>query len=273
MPPPERLASQFRRLRIELPQPWSRRLGQLAYLPQLARRDAETVRAFAEEPVIEDLVADRTPLEGVGVGLSERVIEVPWVLRSLPASPGARILDVGTAFSPIPYKRLVVRLPHTVEVVDLAEAEIHGLKTHVADIRNLPFGLDSFDVAICVSTLEHIGMDNTNYQVASGGGGDVEALRELGRVARVVFVTVPAGEDADMGWQRQYSLDRFRKVVAEAGLQAKRIEVFAHDPVAGWSPAPEESVAGRTYGQGATAAAAVICTELTRLEPEANPGT
>ena len=27
------------------------------------------MRAFAEEPVIEDLVADRTPLEGVGVGL------------------------------------------------------------------------------------------------------------------------------------------------------------------------------------------------------------
>jgi len=162
------------------------------------------------------------------------------------------------------YKRLLVRQRHAVELADLAETAIPGLRSHVADVRNLPFAADSFDVAICISTLEHVGMDNAKYSVQSGGGGDVSALRELGRVARIVLVTVPAGGDEDMGWQRQYAPSTFRRVVDEAGLAVKRLDVFAHDPVSGWSPAAEDSLDGRSYGQGSVTAAAIVCAELTR---------
>ncbi len=262
--PPEVLTRQFRRLRLRLPQPWSRTLGRLAYLPKLAAGDASTVREFTEEPLIERLVAGSEPLEGIGAGLTERVVEIPWVLRSLTGDSRTRVLDIGTAFAPVVYKRLLVRRPQSVEVADLAPAELLGLPSHVADVRRLPFAEDSFDVAICVSTLEHVGMDNANYNVASGGGGDVDGLRELGRIARTVFVTVPAGADADMGWQRQYAPGTFRERVQAAGLSVRRLEVFAHDPARGWSPAPEDSVADRTYGEGTIAAAAVICAELAR---------
>jgi hypothetical protein len=262
--PPEFLIRWFRRLRLRLAQPWSRRLGQLAYLPKLVAGDSSTRREFAEEPLIERLVAGRTPLSGIGVGLTERIVEIPWVLRSLNGQAGTRVLDIGTAFSPVVYKRLLVRQPQTVEVADLAVADSLGLRSHVADVRKLPFAADSFDVAICISTLEHVGMDNTNYNVASGGGGDVDALRELGRVAKTVFVTVPAGADANMGWQRQYAPGTFRRVVEEAGLMVKRLEVFAHDQPNGWAPAEETAVAERSYGEGATAAAAIICAELGR---------
>jgi Methyltransferase domain len=258
------LTSQFRRLRLSLSQPWSRRLGQLAYLPKLVGGHQGTRREFVEEPIIERLVLESQPLEGIGVGLTERVIEIPWVLRSLPSDAGTRVLDIGTAFAPVVYKRLLVRQPQTVEVADLAEAEIVGLRSHVADVRSLPFAEDSFDVAICLSTLEHVGMDNTNYRIASGGGGDVDALRELGRVARRVLVTVPAGEDADMGWQRQYAPGTFRHVVEEAGLVVRRLEIFAHDPSTGWAPADDGSVQARNYGEDAVAAAAIVCAELSR---------
>jgi hypothetical protein len=261
--PPELLASQYRRLRIRLPQPWSRRLGQLAYLPKLAARDSSTLREFAEEPLIERLVCAQEPLVGIGVGLTERVIEIPWALRSLSVNAGARVLDIGTAFSPMTYKRLLVRQPQTVELADIAKVNIHGLKSHVADVRRLPFSTDSFAAAICISTLEHVGMDNTSYNGVSGGA-DVEALRELGRVAQRVLVTVPAGDDANMGWQRQYAPRTFRRVADEAGLVVRRLDVFAHDPVNGWSPVQEDSIAGRSYGRGATAAAAVVCAELSR---------
>ena len=135
----------------------------------------------------------------------------------------------------------------------------------MADVRNLPFADDSFDVAICISTIEHVGMDNADYGIESGGAGDIEGLRELGRVARNVLVTVPAGRDADMGWQRQYTPRTFRRTVTNAGLTVERLEVFAHDPTNGWAPAEENSVESRTYGQGASAAAAIVCAELTRL--------
>jgi Methyltransferase domain len=262
--PPELLTRWYRWLRIRLPQPWSRRVGQLAYLPRLARGHAATLGVFAEEPLIERLALGTEPLADVGPGLSERVVEIPWVLRSLPSDRDGRILDVGTAFALIVYKWLLVRQPHTIEVADLADAYVPGLRSHVADVRRLPFASDSFDVATCISTLEHVGMNNSDYGVESGGGGEVDALRELGRVAGRVLVTVPAGRDEDMGWQRQYAPSTFRRVVADAGLTVERLEVFAHDPASGWGPAREDSVDARTYGQDAAAAAAIVCAELSR---------
>jgi hypothetical protein len=260
--PPEVLARAYRRLRLRLPQPWSRRLGQLAYLPKLAAGHVETRREFAEEPLIERLAAGEQPLDRIGVGMSERVIEIPWVLRGLAAAHAGRVLDIGTAFSPVVYKRLLLRQPHVVEVADLAEVDIVGLQSHLADVRNLPFTADSFDVAICLSTLEHIGMDNAQYDVESGGDGDVDALRELGRVARRVLVTVPAGDDRNMGSHRQYAPETFRRVVEEAGLTVERLDVFAHDPVHGWVRSEEGAVANRNFGEGVVAAAASICAEL-----------
>jgi|GEM_PF-5203580 hypothetical protein len=67
-----------------------------------------------------------------------------------------------------------------------------------------------------------------------------------------------------MGWQRQYAPRTFRRVVEAAGLVVERLEVFAHHPVGGWAPAEENSVEGRTYGQGGVAAAAIVCAELSR---------
>jgi hypothetical protein len=255
----------YRWLRLRLPQPWSRWFGRLAYLPQLARGHADTRREFAEEAVIERLAANREPLQGVGEGLSERVVEVPWAMRALASGSSARILDVGTAFSSMVYRRLLVRLPPgSVEFVDLADSEVPGLKFHRADLRDLPFERDTFDLAICISTLEHVGMDNFKYDVASGGGGDVAALRELGRVAGRVLVTVPGGSDEDLGWQRQYSPQIFRGIAEQAGLSVTRLDVFAHDPGQGWSLVDETSVGSRHYGVGSVTAAAVICAELTR---------
>ena len=240
-------------------------LGQLAYLPKLATGDESTLRVFAEEPLIARLALGDEPLDAIGVGLTERVVEIPWTLRRLPADE-RRVLDIGTAYAPVIYQWLLSRQPQAVEIADLNDNYVPVLHRHVADVRNLPFADDSFDVALCLSTLEHVGMDNTNYGIESGGGGDVDALRELGRVARRVIVTVPAGSDEDMGWQRQYAPHTFRRVVDEAGLIVEQLEVFAHDQVSGWRPTNEDSVGSRTYGQGACAAAAVICAELGRAQ-------
>ncbi len=259
-------ARTYRWLRLRLPQPWSLALARLAYLPRLLRRDPNTRIAFAEEELIERIMSADTPLQDVGVGLSERVVEVPWVLRSLPPASTARVLDLGTAFAPIVYKRLLLAQPQTIELADLAPAEIPTLKSHVADIRQLPFADDAFDAATCISTLEHIGMDNAHYRIESGGGGDddIEALRELGRVGRRVLVTVPSGGDDDLGWLRQYAPSTFRERAARAGLHVERLDVFAHDPLTGWRAVPEDSVGDLRFGQGVYAAAAVICAELRR---------
>jgi hypothetical protein len=253
----------FRRMRIALPQPLSLTLARVAYLP-VAVRDPQTRRGFREEAIIERTLRTGAALRG-HPGTSERVIEIPWVLRRLTSVTS--LLDTGTAFAPPVMQRHLVRLPIPRKAgVDLADFELPGVEARRADIRRLPFADEEFEIAVCLSTLEHIGMDTARYVDREGAsqGDDVTALRELGRVAREVLVTVPGGNALDMDWQRQYDGPRLRDAVERAGLRLRSLEAFVHDPQTGWRSADPDAMAGRTYGEGAPAAAAVLCAVLGR---------
>jgi SAM-dependent methyltransferase len=180
------------------------------------------------------------------------------------------MLDVGTAFAPPIYQQLLSRLQVAeLHGVDLVPFEVRNVRPAVADVRSLPFAAAWFDVVVCVSTLEHIGLDNSIYFNQAGQRieeeGDLTALRELARVTRTdgrILLTLPAGRARDFGWQRQYSPERFRRLVEAAGLSIHELELFEHDTSHGWSIATPEAIEERSYGIGAPAAAAVICASL-----------
>jgi len=259
----------FRRARVGLPARLSLLLGMLAYLPKLVV-SADTRRHFKEEAAIESALRSDGRVEAGGEGMSERVIEVPWVIRNLPDGH-PRLLDTGTANAPLIYQRLLCRLDADVQGTDLVPFELPGVRSTVADLRELPFADGEFDATLCISTLEHIGMDNQVYFDSSGQRvdeqGDLTALRELGRVTKPggrVLVTVPGGRDESFGWHRQYSPDAFARLAAAAGLQTVQLDLFAHDPGIGWRAVPREDLRERSYGSGAVAAAGLICAALTR---------
>jgi SAM-dependent methyltransferase len=241
-----------------------------AYLPLLAT-SAQTRRHFREEAAIDAAVTRGRPLPRRGAGMTERVVEVPWVMRRIEHGT-ARLLDVGTAFAPPAYQHLLARLPAAeLHGVDLVPFDLPRVRSTVADVRALPFEDGSFDATVCISTLEHIGLDNRIYFDQSGRRvdeeGDLAALRELGRVTRPggrLLVTVPGGGERRFDWQRQYSPSSFAGVAARAGLTITEVEYFAHDPESGWRTASVEEVETRSYGEGSPAAAAVICASLTR---------
>jgi SAM-dependent methyltransferase len=131
-------------------------------------------------------------------GTDERAIEIPWALSRLREE--ARVLDVGYAFAEPAYLvGLVEAVAGEPVGVDLAERDVPGLRGVVGDVRDLPFERRSFDVALLISTLEHVGRDNTVYGLGDerDAGGPARALRELARVlARGgrLLATVPVGE-------------------------------------------------------------------------------
>ena len=118
-----------------------------------------------------------------------------------------RVLDVGYAFAEPAYLAGLVALGAAELVgVDLATADVPGLQPVVADVRKLPFPDASFDLAFCISTLEHVGRDNEVYDIdaARDEAGDEAALRELHRVLTKdgrLLISVPTGEHDDQGWQ------------------------------------------------------------------------
>lgn len=197
-------------------------------------------------------------------GTDERVVEVPWVLARL---SGKRALEVGCAFAEAPYLAGLLRVGFDeLTGVDLAQADVPGMTTVQADVRELPFESGAFDLVLCVSTLEHVGADNTGYGLAAEDDAEsrLTALRELRRVlARSgrMLITVPCGEPGDYGWFHQDDVRGWTRLFARAGFFVEEQEVYELT-ADGWRSSPELDTGGLRYGDRGPAASAVLCAEL-----------
>jgi SAM-dependent methyltransferase len=197
-------------------------------------------------------------------GTDERVVEIPWVLSRLVAS--GRVVEVGYAYAEAAYLGALVRAGLDVVGIDLAERDVEGIERIVADVRALPFDDASVDQALLVSTLEHVGADNTAYGLAAetDGGSRADALRELARVLRPdgrLLVTVPLGEPGDHGWFRLDDVGGWTRLFTSAGLFVEEQEAYELTDD-GWRAAPSFRAEGVGYGDRGPAASAVLCTEL-----------
>lgn len=187
----------------------------------------------------------------------ERAIEIPWTLARYRGEPD--VLDVGYALAtPFWLAALAAAAPAGIVGVDLLTADVPSFRGVVADVRKLPFETESFDVAFCVSTLEHVGSDGRR----GDRPGALEALRELRRVLRPegrLLLTVPCGvtESHDGFVQREpgWWLELFDR----AAFSTVEHEVYVCG-TDGWYGA--EHARGVRYAVAQGRAGAVLCVEL-----------
>ena len=118
-------------------------------------------------------------------GLQERV-EIPLMLRALRLPRGGRVLEVGCGRGialPVLSERLqpaeLVGVDIDPGLIRAAELRVSRTETqaalHIADVRDLPFANDSFDMVIDFGTC---------YHVSGGVDGQLSALSEIARVLR-----------------------------------------------------------------------------------------
>ena len=237
-------------------------LYELATAPEFERvRQLDDVIAFARGARTR---GERPRHLQAPAGTDERLVEVPWVLSRLRSG---RVLEIGYAFAEPAYIAALVEAdPGELVGADLAEAEVPGFETVVADARALPFPDTSFDQVLLVSTLEHIGADNEVYGVdgAADETGRAAALRELRRILRPsgsLLVTVPLGEPGDYGWFRQEDIRGWTRLFTGAGFFVEEQEAYELGDD-GWRAAPTFDPEGVVYGTRGPAATAVLCAEL-----------
>jgi SAM-dependent methyltransferase len=136
--------------------------------------------------------------------ITERIVEHIFVHTRLPRPP-ARVLDLGCAESTSAIE--MASLGYEVVGVDLRDLPLRhpAFQMVHADVGNLPFPDNSFDVAVSLSTIEHVGLDW--YGKAPEGTTDQRVIAEVKRVLRPggrLILTVPFGRRAVTPVHRVY---------------------------------------------------------------------
>jgi SAM-dependent methyltransferase len=226
---------------------------------------------FEHVRALDDAVAEAAAARALGTPLreiqappgDERPVEVAWALSRVRTD--ARVLDLGYAFAEAAYLAgLLAAEPREMTGVDLAEREVPGMRTAAADIRELPFADGSFDLAICISTLEHVGRDTGRYGIdaETDDNGIGAALAELRRVlARDgrLLLTVPTGAREDHGWFVQLEPAEWRGLFADAKLEVAEEELYELR-AEGWRATRDPGPAA--YGKRGPGASAILCASL-----------
>ena len=219
----------------------------------------------AHRAFVADLLDDAAALElfgdgdalpgGFGVGFDERVVEYPWLLTR---APRGRVLDAGSTLNHAHVLDRVLPALSSLTITTLAPESVafpqRGVSYVFADLRALPFRDGWFDTVVCVSTLEHIGLDNSVYGSAAARASDPAAeadaaVRELRRVTRPggrLLVTVPYGAREDHGWFRQFDRDDLRRLLDPFDADAVECAVFRYDAT-GWQRSHLDDAAGACY--------------------------
>ena len=207
--------------------------------------------AVTDDALLDTLANDRSLPDGYGYRLDARLIEIPWVLSRVRNTEG-RFLDAGSAFN----YDFVLTAPALKDkqttIVTLApEREAFwklGVSYVFGDLRDLDFRDERFDAVACISTIEHIGMDNTMYaegEVAqrSDPSEFILAVRELKRVLKpggVLYISFPFGRYENHGWFQQFDSELVDTLIGAFAPSRHKENIFQYNPD-GWQRSTREA--------------------------------
>ena len=222
--------------------------------------------------------------EGYGFRLDERAIEYPWVLSRLD-SRATWLLDAGGTLNYEYLLALPVLNSKSIVVYTRApDGQIgQGNVSYIyADLRSTLIKDEVFEEIVCISTLEHIGMDSTfiytadeNYRESKHGDYRL-VLHEFRRLLAPggrLFITVPYGQYQDCGWMQQFDRALVEDAIQTFGGKLIRLEFYRYVP-SGWKRADATECKDCKYFDShhaqqdesdyAAAARAVACIELAK---------
>ncbi|MFH2008139.1 MAG: methyltransferase domain-containing protein [bacterium] len=220
-----------------------------------------------------------------GWRLDERIVEYPWFFRRLPECAGA-LLDAGSILN---YAYILDNPKLTnkeLTICTLApEGETFGgrpISYVYGDLRDTYFKNDAFDWVVCLSTLEHVGFDNTMLYTTDASKQEhdptahLDVVRELRRILRgggKLYLSVPFGKSVNHGWFQVFDSEGIDRVIEAFSPGAQLETVYQYLPD-GWVVSDRGAAADalffdihkqNTYDHDyAAASRAVVCLEMTK---------
>lgn len=195
---------------------------------------------------------------GYGLRIDERIVEYPWVYSRLSDNPGV-VLDAGSALN---YQFLIERAPITNANLTICTLSPEkrcywdkSISYSFDDLRNNRFRDDVFDVVISISTIEHIGLDNTLLytQDRSKHENDrlscLSAVREFRRILKpggTCFVTVPYGQAKNHGWFQVFDATMVQSILDAFSPSQTELAYFGYSK-SGWANVAALSLESATF--------------------------
>lgn len=193
-------------------------------------------RVLHNENLLAVFRAGRNLPENYGIGIDERIIEYPWVFSHLNDKP-ENILDAGSTFNfwPIISHGKIKNKKLTIMTLapESKNFPVRNVSYVYGDLRSMPFPNDYFDVISCISTVEHIGFDNSQYLNKNDTPARADcnkkepysflvAVEELKRVLRpggTFFITVPFGLRKDYDFFQEFDAGMIGEIIKVLGQE------------------------------------------------------
>jgi SAM-dependent methyltransferase len=258
-------------------------MGRRPWLPGYYTRKKWLIENAIDRGVVQ---AGRPIPDAFGVAIDERVIEYPWLFDRLKRVGGSlgQVLDAGSTLN---HDFILDRAPLSkadMTIMTLAPEKrcywYKGYSYIFGDFRRTTFKDAVFDTIICISTLEHVGLDNTLLYTDDRRGaeantyGFVDAIREFRRILAPggrCLITVPYGRYEDFEWFQIFNKEMVELLIATFNPSSFDLDFFQYTKT-GWRRALETEVASATAfdpqsGRGrsddkAAFARAIACIQL-----------
>jgi len=222
---------------------------------------------------------------GYGYRLDERIIEYPWLVSRLPLGVG-RLLDAGSVMNFDYILAQNVFEAKRLFISTLApEANCFwkkGVSYIYEDLRETCYRDDYFNWIACLSTLEHIGMDNTLLYTTDASKKELQVddhlrvIKEFRRILRpggTVYLSFPFGEYRNHGWYQVFDAPRLDRIIETFAPASVTENHFKYEPDGWRASSREESKhattfdihARKTYDEDfAAASRAIVCLEMVK---------
>lgn len=168
-----------------------------------------------QNDLLECFRMNRSLPDRYGYRLDERAVEYPWLFSRLNIEKRL-LLDAGSALN---FQYLLFNKwlnPRCLVVYTLAPEHVvrkSNISYVYGDLRNTILKSECFDEIVCISTIEHIGMNNQFLYSKDSiynefkPDSSIDAVKELKRLLKPggkLFITVPYGSYQNLGWLQQF---------------------------------------------------------------------
>jgi hypothetical protein len=232
--------------------------GQVPWSPGYSYAKERFIRGvLVNQEILERFRSGKLP-EQFGVGLDERCVEYAWLFSQLHAEPEI-MLDAGSTLNyafildqPLFQKKKLTVLTLAPECNCFWNK---GISYLYDDLRTLPIQDHNYDTIVCLSTLEHVGCDNSFYKKNEAAPEQrpddfVLAMQALNRVLKpggALFLSVPFGAYRYFGSFQQFDRQLLSRAIAAFGKASEVTETFYRYDVNGWQTASATECAACEY--------------------------